>query len=127
MPEESATLPNYPKLSIHADHREMCKFSDEKDGNYRKIAEVLERWAKELKEEVKVEDEKPVCSSPNLHGFEADLDTSPQRSQANQPLEITNRGNSLGCTSRAGRRTLVGPGYVVLAATELVKATELVY
>ena len=37
----------------------MCKFSDEKDGNYLKVAEVLERWAKELKD-VKVEDDASV-------------------------------------------------------------------
>ena len=43
------TVNNIRTLTIHADHSGMCKFSDEKDGNHQKVAEVLERWAKELK------------------------------------------------------------------------------
>ena len=65
MPEDSARLLDYPTLSIHADHKGMCKFNDEKDGNYQKVADVLERWANELKEEkdVKVEDDASVGQS----------------------------------------------------------------
>lgn len=66
MSEESARLKGYQILSIHADHINMCKFSNSSDGDYQKLVGVLERWAKELKEETEKEetkkaDTKPVC------------------------------------------------------------------
>ena len=56
----------------------MCKFSDEKDGNYQRVVGVLERWAKDLKEESKIEDDKPVCTFVKLSLPRADLEASLQ-------------------------------------------------
>ena len=56
VPEHSAKLLDYPTLPIHADHCDMCKFSSAEDGNYRIVAEILERWARELKGETKEEE-----------------------------------------------------------------------
>lgn len=53
MCEESAKLGDYPTLSIHANHINMCKFRDRQDGNCQKVVEVLERWAQELKEDTR--------------------------------------------------------------------------
>ena len=58
MTETAAKLPEYETLSIHANHCDMCKFSDPKDGNYLKVANILEQWATELKDEVKEDEAK---------------------------------------------------------------------
>lgn len=44
----------------------MCKFRDKRDGNYQKVVEVLEKWAKELKEdtgEVEIKDTNVTVAS----------------------------------------------------------------
>lgn len=117
MPRDSATLPGYPELSIWANHSDMCKFDNEKDGNYLRVAGVLERWAKELKEELNVEDKEPVRSYSDRSLAQIDLDTSPQRSRTMQPSEPTAMGSRLEYITQAGQRTL-GHGYVILAARE---------
>jgi hypothetical protein len=48
--KSSASLAGYEKLSIPADHQDMCKFSDKSDVGYRRVSDVLRRWTRELGE-----------------------------------------------------------------------------
>lgn len=45
--EESACLSGKPRLSLYADHVEMCKYEDKDDENYKKVVGILEIWARE--------------------------------------------------------------------------------
>jgi hypothetical protein len=42
--EASASLASYEKLSIPADHQDMCKFASKNDVGYKRVSEVLQRW-----------------------------------------------------------------------------------
>lgn len=116
MPEESARLEGYPTLSIHADHISMCKFKDAQDGNYQKVVEVLERWAKELKEEIKKTNEegriKPVTSSWFLQKAVTESILSLGIWSQTLHLGTITKGINSGCSSRKAQSTLVvvGPG-----------------
>lgn len=90
----------------------MCKFRDEKDGNYRTVAEVLARWAKELKEETKEEETETVGPTSSLQETETESDSSLEESSRTANSETTTKGNSLESTSRKAQRTLpaVEPG-----------------
>lgn len=46
--ESSACIDGYPRTLLDADHQAMCKFKDENDNNFKRVAGVLGRWAKEL-------------------------------------------------------------------------------
>lgn len=46
VPEESACLAGKQRLSLYADHSEMCKYEDKEDQNYRLVVDVLGRWAR---------------------------------------------------------------------------------
>ncbi|KAI9765525.1 MAG: hypothetical protein M1840_007351 [Geoglossum simile] len=48
VPEESACLPGYEALSIHADHSSMSKFANRTDPGYGRVSSVLARWSREL-------------------------------------------------------------------------------
>ena len=48
MTQESATIEGYEPTPLHANHIDMCKFSSEKDENYRLVADRLKEWAKEI-------------------------------------------------------------------------------
>ena len=80
----------------------MCKFSNATDGNYQKVADVLARWAEELKEATKKEDTKPVGSTSFLQ--EAVTDSDPSLEIKSLSETIT-RGTSLEGTSRQAQRT----------------------
>ena len=47
VPSKSATLEQYPYVTIHADHIGMTKFKV-KNNDYKRIAVQLKRWMKEL-------------------------------------------------------------------------------
>ena len=49
MPDDSARIPSYKSLSIHADHQGMCKFSGKDDSNYHSVLDILQKWVKDLK------------------------------------------------------------------------------
>lgn len=65
VPQLSAELPGYPNQSIHANHIRICKFSDKYNKDYRKVVDVLKRWAKVLRAPEKAEtaDDVRVVSS----------------------------------------------------------------
>ena len=48
MSQESAEVMGFETLPLNANHANMCKFDDESDSNYRKVVDVLRRWAKEV-------------------------------------------------------------------------------
>lgn len=47
VPEESACIAGKPRLSINADHSEMCKYDGNDDKSYIEVVGVLSRWAEE--------------------------------------------------------------------------------
>ncbi|KAI4275684.1 MAG: hypothetical protein LQ337_003040 [Flavoplaca oasis] len=49
--DESAHIKGYKVLTLHANHQDMCKFSDKDDENYKAVMKVLLRWVKDLKEQ----------------------------------------------------------------------------
>lgn len=112
MPEESAKLLDYPTLSIHADHCGMCKFSNAEDGNYRRVAEILERWAKELKEETNEEEKETKAVSPTSFLSEAmtELDFSLGNMSRTPSLGTTTKGTNLESSRQKAQRTLVVVG-----------------
>ena len=61
-PEESASLRDFPNLSIKANHGRIRRFSDDTDGNNQRVAEVLERKVEEREEEARIEDDASVSS-----------------------------------------------------------------
>lgn len=68
VPNESACIPGYEKLSIHADHTAMCKISDKNDANYHTVSEVFKRWAQSIRDSRKpmLAEEDVGLSSLNL-------------------------------------------------------------
>ena len=61
-PEESASLRDFPNLSIKANHGRIHRFSDDTDGNNQRVAEVLGRQVEEREEEEKIESNASVSS-----------------------------------------------------------------
>ena len=47
---ESAILPGYDNCSIHADHRNMTRFTGRADEGYGQVRGVLQRWARSYEE-----------------------------------------------------------------------------
>jgi len=45
---ESATLPDYNSISIHANHREMVRFSSNKDRGFIEVLNLLRKWQFEV-------------------------------------------------------------------------------
>jgi len=45
---DSATIPNYKAISIHADHREMVRFSSAEDRGFVNILGLLDKWQSEV-------------------------------------------------------------------------------
>ncbi|KAH0542301.1 hypothetical protein FGG08_003328 [Glutinoglossum americanum] len=81
VPEESACLPGYESLSIHADHSGMCKFRGRSDGGYRRVSGVLARWARELETSPKNE-----ISPQNEESPENEKSPQKEGSPGNQEL-----------------------------------------
>ncbi|KAH7130806.1 Alpha/Beta hydrolase protein [Dendryphion nanum] len=50
--QESAVLPAYDNCSIHADHRDMTKFTGRADPGYGSVRGVLQRWIREGRDEI---------------------------------------------------------------------------
>jgi len=71
--KESAEIPGYLSQSITAAHANMCKFQDKDDSNYRKVLEVLQRWAQELKSPNDSQTVEEVCRT--LNHVRAKIDT----------------------------------------------------
>jgi len=71
--KESAKIPGYLSQSITAAHANMCKFQDKDDSNYRKVLEVLQRWAQELKSPNDSQTVEEVCRT--LNHVRAKIDT----------------------------------------------------
>ena len=61
VPKDSATIPGYPCLSIHADHRSMCKYAGKDDSNYQKVSGFLRRWAEDIRKSLGAEAAEKVC------------------------------------------------------------------
>ncbi len=114
MPEKSAKLLDYPIFSIHADHRGMCKFSNAEDGNYKLVAETLERWAKELKgetqEKEKEKDTKTVGPTSFLSEAVTNVDARLGNMSRIPSLGTTTRGTNLESSRQKAQRTLVVVG-----------------
>jgi hypothetical protein len=49
VPRYSATLPGYPAIGIHADHRDIARFDNVTDPGFVTVSNELQRWARELK------------------------------------------------------------------------------
>ncbi|KAL8998782.1 MAG: hypothetical protein Q9169_002232 [Polycauliona sp. 2 TL-2023] len=47
---ESAKIDGYQVLTLHANHQDMCKFSDRDDAKYQAVMSVLRGWVNDLKE-----------------------------------------------------------------------------
>ena len=60
-PEESASLRDFPNLSIKANHGRIRRFSDDTDGNNQRVAAVLGRKVEEREEEG-IEDDASISS-----------------------------------------------------------------
>jgi ankyrin repeat protein len=65
VPADSAILPGYTSISVHADHREMVRFADEDDPAFQKVVCELERWSREAQNAPQVDelDKKKVLDS----------------------------------------------------------------
>ena len=49
VPRDSATLAGFNSISIHADHRNIVRFTGPKDGGFRSLCTELSRWIDEVK------------------------------------------------------------------------------
>ncbi|KAH6650858.1 hypothetical protein F5144DRAFT_543848 [Chaetomium tenue] len=49
VPKYSTVLPGYPAIGIHADHRDIARFSAMADPGFIVLSNELQRWAKDLK------------------------------------------------------------------------------
>ena len=47
---ESASLPGEEKQSLAADHKDMCKFADPNDPDYKRVLNVLREWVQEIRD-----------------------------------------------------------------------------
>ncbi len=48
VPEASAVLKGYPNLSLHEDHKSMCRYDEKDNESYQKVKGVLSSWVEAL-------------------------------------------------------------------------------
>jgi pimeloyl-ACP methyl ester carboxylesterase len=48
---DSATFESYPPISIHANHRDMVRFTSAEDNGFKRLLGVLERWQSQIGKE----------------------------------------------------------------------------
>lgn len=56
IPKDLACFSSYPSELLHFDHAGMCKYKGSEDENQQKVCGVLKRSAKELKDDIKIEE-----------------------------------------------------------------------
>lgn len=59
-------MPGYPSIGIHADHREMVRFSSASDRGFQSVIGELQRWVEEMKRTTAVAQE-PLSTSVSDH------------------------------------------------------------
>lgn len=81
MEPKSAQIRSYPHQPIEADHVGMCKFKDNEDPNHRTVADVLKKWAQEIREALQPAAVDEVFNSPFELMVHADLAARNQQSR----------------------------------------------
>lgn len=77
--QESATLPGYGTISIHADHRDMVRFLNPQDPGFQKLVGELSRWSQAANKMVKAkENYLTSLIYPEMGAREANIDPPAQ-------------------------------------------------
>ncbi|KAL8388742.1 hypothetical protein RB599_010070 [Gaeumannomyces hyphopodioides] len=108
VPRESATFEGFTSISIHANHRDMVKFSSEEENGFKRLLGELSRWVAQVASDLEL----PQVSQDRLRS----LSTLPFATiPFSRDPDFVDRGNILDqlrqrCSEPAGRMALVGLG-----------------
>jgi len=65
---ESATLPDYNAISIHANHREMARFRSNEDRGFKEVSSLLLKWQREVEYVIRTNPPSPFYAEYGLTG-----------------------------------------------------------
>ncbi|KAL8364903.1 hypothetical protein RB595_003946 [Gaeumannomyces hyphopodioides] len=108
VPKESATFEGFTSISIHANHRDMVKFSSEEENGFKRLLGELSRWVAQVASDLEL----PQVSQDRLQSLSPQPFTTIPFSR---DPDFVNRGDILDqlrqrCSEPAGRMALVGLG-----------------